>query len=156
MNQLSVGQEAPKFSAKNQKGEFISLEDLKGSKVILYFYPKDNTPGCTKEACSFRDNWEIFKSNNIQVLGISKDASKSHVKFIEKHQLPFTLLTDSEPCPVATLYNSYGLKKFMGREYYGMMRHTFVINKDGKIELIYLKVKSENMAKQIINDLKLN
>ena len=98
----------------------------------------------------------IFQSNNIQVLGISKDASNSHIKFIDKHKLPFTLLTDSEPCPVATLYESYGLKKFMGREYYGMMRHSFVIDKEGKIELIYLKVKSENMANQILDDLKLN
>ncbi len=81
---------------------------------------------------------------------------KSHIKFIDKHKLPFTLLTDTDPCPVARLYQSYGLKKFMGREYYGMMRHTFVINIDGKIELIYLKVKSENMANQILNDLKLN
>tara|TARA_B100001029_G_scaffold170666_1_gene166724 strand:+ start:524 stop:793 length:270 start_codon:yes stop_codon:yes gene_type:complete len=89
-------------------------------------------------------------------LGISKDAFKSHVKFIDKHNLPFTLLTDSEPCPVATLYESYGLKKFMGREYYGMMRHTFVIDQEGKIELIYLKVKSEHMASQILIDLKLN
>jgi len=95
-------------------------------------------------------------SNNIRVFNNSKDASKSHVKFIDKHQLPFTLLTDSEPCPVATSYESYGLKKFMGREYYGMMRHTFVIDKEGKIELIYLKVKSENMANQVLSDLKLN
>ena len=134
----------------------FTLKDTLGKYVVLYFYPKDDTPGCTKEACSFRDNWELFKSNNIQVLGISKDASKSHIKFIDKHKLPFTLLTDSDPCPVAASYESYGLKKFMGREYYGMMRHTFVVNKDGKIELIYLKVKSDNMANQILNDLKLN
>ena len=153
---LCIGGSAPDFTLPNQDGGDISLSSLKGSRVVIYFYPKDNTPGCTKEACSFRDRWDLFKSNNIQVLGISKDASKSHVKFIDKHQLPFTLLTDIEPCSVATSYESYGLKKFMGREYYGMMRHTFVIDQDGKIELIYLKVKSENMANQIINDLKLN
>ena len=153
---LCIGDSAPDFTLPNQDGVDTNLSSFKGSRVVIYFYPKDDTPGCTKEACSFRDNWELFKSNNIQVLGISKDASKSHVKFIDKHQLPFTLLTDIEPCPVAASYESYGLKKFMGREYYGMMRHTFVIDKDGKIELIYLKVKSANMASQILNDLKLN
>ena len=152
---LCIGDYAPDFTLPNQDSVDTSLSSFKGSRVVIYFYPKDDTPGCTKEACSFRDKWELFKLNNIQVLGISKDASKSHIKFIDKYKLPFTLLTDNEPCPVATLYESYGLKKFMGREYYGMMRHTFVIDKDGKIELIYLKVKSENMANQILNDLKL-
>ena len=123
--------------------------------MVLYFYPKDDTPGCTKEACNFRDRWEIFENKEIQVLGISKDAGVSHLKFINKYQLPFTLLTDSEPCPVASSYGSYGLKKFMGREYMGMMRHTFVIDIDGKVEFIYLKVKADKMADQIMNDLKL-
>ena len=153
---LCIGDVAPGFTLPNQDGVDTSLSSFKGSRVVIYFYPKDDTPGCTKEACSFRDNWDLFKTNNIQVLGISKDASNSHTKFIDKHKLPFVLLTDSEPCPVATIYGSYGLKKFMGREYYGMMRHTFVIDKEGKIELIYLKVKSENMAMQILSDLKLN
>ena len=153
---LCIGDSAPDFTLPNQDSVDISLSSFKGSRVVIYFYPKDDTPGCTKEACSFRDNWGLFKSNNIQVLGISKDASKSHIKFIDKYKLPFILLTDSDPFPVATEYESYGLKKFMGREYYGMMRHTFVIDKDGKIELIYLKVKSANMANQIVNDLKLN
>ena len=153
---LCIGDFAPDFTLPNQDGIDTSLSSFKGSRVVIYFYPKDDTPGCTKEACSFRDNWELFKLNNIQVLGISKDASKSHIKFIDKHTLPFTLLTDSDPCPVASLYQSYGLKKFMGREYYGMMRHTFVVDKQGKVELIYLKVKSANMANQVLNDLKLN
>ena len=153
---LCIGDSAPDFTLSNQDGLDTSLSSFRGSRVVIYFYPKDDTPGCTKEACSFRDRWDLFKSNNIQVLGISKDASKSHIKFIDKHKLPFTLLTDCEPCPVATLYQSYGLKKFMGREYYGMKRHTFVIDKDGKLELIYFKVKSENMAMQILSDLKLN
>ena len=153
---LCIGDSAPDFTLPNQDSVDISLSSFKGSRVVIYFYPKDNTPGCTKEACSFRDDWELFQSNNIQVLGISKDASKSHIKFIDKYKLPFILLTDNEPCPVAASYESYGLKKFMGREYYGMMRHTFVIDQDGKIELIYLKVKSANMANQILNDLKLN
>ena len=152
---LCIGDFAPDFTLPNQDGVDTSLSSFKGSRVVIYFYPKDNTPGCTKEACSFRDRWDLFKLNNIQVLGISKDTSKSHIKFIDKHKLPFTLLTDSDPYPVATLYESYGLKKFMGREYYGMMRHTFVIDQEGKLELIYLKVKSEYMANQILIDLKL-
>ncbi len=152
---LSIGDSAPDFTLPNQDGVDTSLSSFKGYRVVIYFYPKDNTPGCTKEACGFRDRWDLFKLNNIHVLGISKDAEKSHVKFIDKYNLPFTLLTDNEPCPVASLYESYGLKKFMGREYYGMMRHTFVIDKEGKIELIYLKVKAENMAYQILTDLKL-
>ena len=153
---LCVGDTAPDFTLPNQDGVEISLSSFIGTRVVIYFYPKDNTPGCTKEACSFRDRWDLFKLHDIQVLGISKDSSKSHLKFIDKYQLPFELLTDSEPCPVATLYESYGLKKFMGKEYYGMMRHTFIIDKEGKIELIYLKVKAENMANQILVDLKLN
>ena len=153
---LCIGDFAPDFILPDQDGIDTNLSSFKGSRVVIYFYPKDNTPGCTKEACGFRDRWDLFERNNIKVLGISKDASKSHIKFIDKHQLPFTLLTDSEPCAVATSYESYGLKKFMGREYYGMMRHTFVVDKEGKIELIYLKVKAENMANQVISDLKLN
>ncbi len=153
---LCIGDLAPDFTLPNQDGTSISLSSFKGSRVVIYFYPKDDTPGCTKEACSFRDQWDLFASNNINVLGISKDASKSHMKFISKYKLPFTLLTDNEPCPIATAYGSYGLKKFMGREYYGMMRHTFVIDKEGKIELIYLKVKSDQMANQILIDIGLN
>ena len=122
---------------------------------MIYFYPKDQTPGCTKEACNFRDCWEVFESHQIKVLGISKDGAASHLKFINKYELPFVLLTDAEPCPVATAYESYGLKKFMGREYMGMMRHTFVVDPEGKIEVIYLKVKAANMANQIIKDLDL-
>ena len=120
---------------------------------MIYFYPKDQTPGCTKEACNFRDRWNAFAANQIQVLGISKDDALSHSKFIKKNDLPFVLLTDPEPCPVATKYESYGLKKFMGREYMGMMRHTFVIDPEGKIEVIYKKVKAAIMADQILQDL---
>ena len=153
---LRIGDPAPDFTLSNQESTDISLSSFKGSRVVIYFYPKDNTPGCTKEACNFRDNWDLFESSGIQVLGISKDDSNSHLKFINKYVLPFTLLTDLEPCPVATSYESYGLKKFMGREYYGMMRHTYVVDKDGKIELIYLKVKAANMANQILIDLGLD
>jgi peroxiredoxin Q/BCP len=120
---------------------------------VIYFYPKDDTPGCTKEACNFRDRWADLESQGIRVLGISKDNAASHGKFIAKYTLPFTLLTDAEPCPVATAYDSYGLKKFMGKEYMGMLRQTFVVDAEGKLELVYEKVKAETMADQILSDL---
>tara|TARA_B100000700_G_C14574876_1_gene637328 strand:+ start:55 stop:528 length:474 start_codon:yes stop_codon:yes gene_type:complete len=152
---LRIGDPAPDFTLPNQNGDLLSLASLKGSRVIIYFYPKDATPGCTKEACNFRDHWKIFEKNGITVLGISKDPSSSHLKFIDKYKLPFVLLTDSEPCPVASSFDSYGLKKFMGREYMGMKRHTFVIDPQGNIELIYFKVKADKMADQILEDLSL-
>ncbi len=150
---LQVGDKAPGFTLPDQNGTSVSLSSFKGKRVVIYFYPKDDTPGCTKEACNFRDLWDSFQSHGIQVLGISKDSDKSHLKFISKYNLPFTLLTDSEPCLVAASYESYGLKKFMGREYMGMMRKTFVVNSEGKIELIYHKVKAATMATQILTDL---
>ena len=153
---LQIGDPAPDFSLPNQDGEPVKLSDLKGQRVIVYFYPKDDTPGCTKEACNFRDRWEVFAEQGIRVLGISKDNGTSHTKFISKHELPFTLLSDPEPCPVATLYESYGLKKFMGREYMGMMRHTFVVDAEGNLERIYLKVKAATMADTILTDLGLS
>jgi peroxiredoxin Q/BCP len=152
---LQIGDPAPDFTLPDQKGESVSLSSLAGQRVVIYFYPKDDTPGCTKEACNFRDRWGAFEAHGIKVLGISKDGANSHEKFIGKYDLPFTLLTDAEPCPVATAYESYGLKKFMGKEYMGMMRHTFVIDAEGKLELIYLKVKAEAMADQILADLSL-
>jgi len=150
---LKVGDPAPEFTLPNQAGEPVSLAELRGQRVVIYFYPKDDTPGCTKEACNFRDQWSAFEQHNIAVLGISKDGATSHAKFIAKYELPFTLLTDAEPCPVAASYDSYGLKKFMGREYMGMMRHSFVVDPDGKIERIYTKVKAETMADDILRDL---
>ena len=153
---LEIGDPAPNFTLPDQSGETVQLSDLRGKRVVLYFYPKDDTPGCTKEACNFRDRWDRFSEAGIHVLGISKDNSTSHTKFIDKHALPFTLLTDPEPCPVASSYDSYGLKKFMGREYMGMMRHTFVVDAEGKIERIYLKVKAASMADTILNDLGLS
>ena len=150
---LQIGDPAPDFTLPNQNGEPVQLSSLRGQRVVLYFYPKDATPGCTKEACNFRDRWDVLQQNGIQVLGISKDNAASHTKFISKHTLPFTLLTDEEPCAVASSYGSYGLKKFMGREYMGMMRHTFLIDADGKVENIYLKVKSATMADDLISDL---
>ena len=150
---LQVGDVAPAFSLPDQNGSTVELAQFHGQRVVIYFYPKDDTPGCTKEACNFRDQWARFEEHNIAVLGISKDGAGSHSKFIDKYSLPFTLLTDAEPCPVAESYGSYGLKKFMGKEYMGMMRHTFVVDPEGRIEKAYLKVKAETMADDILTDL---
>jgi len=150
---LQVGDVAPAFSLPDQNGSTVELGQFHGQRVVIYFYPKDDTPGCTKEACNFRDQWARFEEHNIAVLGISKDGAGSHSKFIDKYNLPFTLLTDAEPCPVAESYGSYGLKKFMGKEYMGMMRHTFVVDPEGRIEKAYLKVKAETMADDILTDL---
>ena len=152
---LAIGDAAPDFTLPDQDGNPVTLSALRGQRVVIYFYPKDDTPGCTKEACNFRDRWAEIESQGIRVLGISKDDAASHGKFIAKYSLPFTLLSDAEPCPVATAYHSYGLKKFMGNEYMGMLRQTFVIDAEGKIELVYEKVKAETMADQIFTDLAL-
>ena len=152
---LAIGDAAPDFTLPDQDGKPLTLSSLRGQRVVIYFYPKDDTPGCTKEACNFRDRWSDLESQGIRVLGISKDNAASHGKFIAKYTLPFTLLTDAEPCPVATAYDSYGLKKFMGKEYMGMLRQTFVVDAEGKLELVYEKVKAETMADQILSDLAL-
>tara|TARA_Y100001970_G_scaffold255743_1_gene332730 strand:+ start:154 stop:621 length:468 start_codon:yes stop_codon:yes gene_type:complete len=152
---LKIGDKAPEFTLEDSFKKQISLNDFKGKRIIIYFYPKDNTPGCTKEACNFKENWEILKKNNYVVIGISKDDASSHQKFVEKFELPFILLTDPMPCNVASAYESYGLKKFMGKEYMGMMRNTFLIDENGKILKIYLKVKAAIMADHIVSDLKL-
>jgi len=150
---LAIGDAAPDFTLPDQDGKPLTLSSLRGQRVVIYFYPKDDTPGCTKEACNFRDRWSDLESQGIRVLGISKDNAASHGKFIAKYTLPFTLLTDAEPCPVATAYHSYGLKKFMGKESMGMFRQTFVVDAEGKLELVYEKVKAETMADQILSDL---
>ena len=153
---LQIGDSAPDFTLPNQDGTSISLSSFRGERVVIYFYPKDQTPGCIKEACNFRDRWQDFEAHQIKILGISKDGAASHLKFIDKYDLQFQLLTDLEPCPIASAYGSYGLKKFMGREYMGMMRHTFVIDPNGRIEAIYLKVKADSIANQVLNDLGLD
>jgi peroxiredoxin Q/BCP len=150
---LAIGDAAPDFTLPDQDGKPLTLSSLRGQRVVIYFYPKDDTPGCTKEACNFRDRWSDLESQGIRVLGISKDNAASHGKFIAKYTLPFTLLTDAEPCPVATAYHSYGLKTFMGKEHMGMLRQTFVVDTEGKLELVYEKVKAETMADQILSDL---
>jgi peroxiredoxin Q/BCP len=149
---LSVGDPAPDFSLPDGKGNIVRLADLKGKRVVLYFYPRDNTPGCTKEACNFRDTYPEFQGKDVVILGVSTDDAKSHEKFTTKFDLPFPLLTDEEG-KVATTYDSYGLKKFLGKEFMGISRNTFVIGTDGRIEKIYKKVKPEAHAEAILADL---
>ena len=149
MNQLSVGQEAPKFSAKNQKGELISLENLKGNKVILYFYPKDNTPGCTAQACNLTENISALKKEGFIVLGVSPDGEKSHNKFIDKYNLQFDLLVDEDK-KLCNEYGVWGKKKFMGREYDGVHRTTFIIDENGMIDQIINKVETKRHSQQIL------
>jgi len=148
---LELNKPAPDFELSDQTGETHKLSDYRGKRVVLYFYPKDDTPGCTAEACSFRDNYSVFKQNGIVILGVSADSEKSHAKFQEKYHLPFTLLSDSEHT-VSEAYGVWGLKKFMGREYYGINRSTFLINEDGNLVKIYAKVKPEAHAQEIIEE----
>ena len=149
---LQVGDLAPDFSLADADGNTVSLSDLKGKRVVLYFYPRDNTPGCTKEACAFRDNYAAYQAKDVIILGVSADDAKSHQKFITKHDLPFPLLVD-EGAAVATAYGSYGLKKFMGKEYMGINRSTFVIGPDGTLEKIYRKVKAEKHPGELLTEL---
>jgi thioredoxin-dependent peroxiredoxin len=149
---LAPGDLAPDFTLPDAEGNLVKLADFRGKRVVLYFYPRDNTPGCTKEACGFRDVYPDYQAQDVVVLGISMDDAKSHTKFVQKFDLPFPLLSDLEG-QVAAAYDSYGLKKFMGKEYMGVIRNTFLIDPDGKIEKIYLKVKPDNHAIGILSDL---
>jgi thioredoxin-dependent peroxiredoxin len=149
---LKPGDLAPNFSLPDAQGNLINLDELRGKRVILYFYPRDNTPGCTKEACAFEEKYPEYQSRDIVVLGVSTDDAKSHIKFTQKYQLSFPLLCDID-ASVATSYGCYGLKKFMGKEYMGITRMTFVIDADGKIEKIYRKIKPELHAAEILADL---
>lgn len=149
---LDVGNHAPEFSLLDGDGNTVKLKNLRGQWVVLFFYPKDNTPGCTKEACGFRDHYPAFQSDETVVLGISLNDAKSHTKFSTKYELPFPLLCD-EDATVSTAYESYGLKKFMGKEYEGIYRQTFIIDPEGKLAKIYRKVKPEPHAEQVLNDL---
>ena len=140
MNELSVGAKAPSFSAPDQSGKTISLSDFAGKKVVLYFYPKDDTPGCTVEACSFRDDHSAFKKKGAVIIGVSPDSAKSHAKFIEKFTLPFTLLADSDH-KIAEAFGVWVEKSMYGKKYMGVERSTFVINAEGKLSAIYRRVK---------------
>ena len=146
---LKEGSAAPNFTAKNANGETVRLKDLRGHKVVLYFYPKDDTPGCTKEACSFRDEFSEFKKSGIEVLGVSVNSEASHQKFAAKYKLPFTLLADPDHS-IADAYGVWGEKKFMGRTYMGVKRITFLIDEKGKIKKIFEKVKPEEHAREVL------
>jgi peroxiredoxin Q/BCP len=149
---LKVGDVAPKFSVATSGGGKISLADYKGQNVILYFYPKDDTPGCTKEACAFRDGFADFKKKGAVVLGVSPDSVKSHDKFVEKFKLPFTLLADEDK-KIVQAYGVWGEKTFMGRKYQGVFRVTFLIGPDGRIKKIWPTVKPEAHAAEVLAEL---
>ena len=149
---LKVGDRAPEFSLPDTYGNVTTLSSLKGKRVVLYFYPRDNTPGCTKEACGFRDNYAQFQAKNTLIFGVSTDTAKSHLKFVEKFELPFPLLCDVD-AQVATAYESHGKKKMMGKEYLGIFRNTFVIDAEGEIEKIYLAVKAELHPAQVLAEI---
>ena len=148
---LELNQPALDFELSDQDGKLHKLADYRGKRVVLYFYPKDDTPGCTAEACSFRDNYSVFKQNDIKILGVSADSEKSHAKFQEKYQLPFTLLSDPDH-KVCEAYGVWGLKKYMGKEYYGINRTTFLIDEEGNLVKIYEKVKPAEHAQEIMSE----
>ncbi|MFT6440727.1 MAG: peroxiredoxin Q/BCP [Salibacteraceae bacterium] len=149
MTTLKAGDKAPDFSGLNEKDETISLNDFKGKKLVLYFYPKDMTPGCTTQSCNLRDNYDTLLKQGYEVLGVSADSTKRHIKFIEKYDLPFSLLAD-EDHTVLNAYGVWGLKKFMGKEYDGIHRTTFVIDENGIIIEVIGKVKTKEHAEQIL------
>lgn len=146
---LKIGDKAPDFKGIDQDGKEISLKDFKGKKLVLYFYPKDNTPGCTAEACDLRDNYQRFESMGYKIVGVSKDSEKSHKGFIEKFNLPFPLISDKD-AQILKSYDAWGRKKFMGKEYDGIIRKTFVIDQEGLISDIIEKVDTKAHSKQII------
>ena len=151
---LKEGDEAPAFTATTNVGGTVSLADFKGRNVILYFYPKDDTPGCTKEACAFRDYFAEFRKKGAVVLGVSVDSVKSHGKFVEKYRLPFTLLADEDK-KIVQAYGVWGEKSFMGRKYLGTYRVTFLIGPDGRIKKIWPQVKPEEHAEEVLAALEL-
>ena len=149
---LKIGEKAPTFTLKDKNNNDVSLSDFLGKKIVLYFYPRDNTPGCTRQACAFAESYSIFKEKNVEVIGISKDSIASHVKFAEKYNLPFTLLSDPELIAI----NAYGVwqeKKMCGKVGMGVVRTTFIIDENGNIEKIMPKVKPDTNAQEILAEL---
>ncbi|MEL6776739.1 MAG: thioredoxin-dependent thiol peroxidase [Cyanobacteria bacterium J06597_16] len=149
---LNIGDAAPDFSMSDADGNTVTLSDFKGKRVVMFFYPRDNTPGCTKEACAFRDAYAGLQAKEVVVLGVSTDSAKSHTKFATKHDLPFPLLVDEDGA-TGTLYGCYGLKKMYGKEYMGITRSSFIIGPNGTLEKIYRKVKPEPHVADVIADI---
>ncbi|MBN1416035.1 MAG: thioredoxin-dependent thiol peroxidase [Bacteroidales bacterium] len=155
MAYLKEGAAAPVFSGKDQDGKTVGLKDYIGQKVILYFYPKDDTPGCTAEACNLRDNYEGLISKGFAIIGVSPDSEKSHAKFRNKYTLPFSLIADPE-AKVLKAYGAWGEKKMYGKSYKGVLRTTYVIDEQGKIMKVFTKVDTRNHTQQILTELGLN
>jgi peroxiredoxin Q/BCP len=155
MAQLLEGQKAPDFEALNQDGKKIRLSDFRGKKVVLYFYPKDDTPGCTAEACNLRDNYNELIKKGFEVIGVSPDGEKSHTKFREKYSLPFNLVCDPDKS-ILKSYGAWGKKAMYGKLLDGVFRTTYVIDEDGNIEKVITKVDTKNHTHQIMEELKLN
>ncbi len=151
MTNLKKGDKAPAFKGKDQDGNVISLSDFKGHKLVLYFYPKDSTPGCTSQACNLRDNYDLLIEKGYKVAGVSADSEKSHKKFIEKNKLPFPLIADTDK-EILKAYGVWGPKKFMGREFLGIHRTTFVIDEEGSILEVIEKVQTKDHTAQIISE----
>ena len=147
---VTIGDQIPDFQATIQDGSTIKLSDYRGKKVVIYFYPKDNTPGCTAESCDLRDNYERFQAAGYEILGVSGDSEKSHVKFITKHELPFDLIADEDKS-VHDVFGVWGEKKNYGRTYMGTIRTTFIIDEEGKLIDIIEKVKTKAHAAQILD-----
>lgn len=150
---IEIGQQAPDFTLKDQEGKDVSLSNFQGKNIILYFYPKDMTPGCTTQACDFRDNYEAFEQYNTVIIGISPDPIERHQKFIAKHGLPFKLLADTEQ-EVAKLYDVWKLKKMFGKEFYGIERSTFIINQAGILQKEFRKVKVKGHIEETLQFVK--
>ena len=153
MTLLEVGAKAPEFNTVDQNGKKVSLKDFKGKRVILYFYPKDDTPGCTKEACAFRDKFPDFRKLKVDILGVSVDDEKSHKKFVEKYELPFTLLVDTDK-KIVESYGVWGEKSLYGKKYMGTNRVTYLIDETGHISAVFPKVKPESHAEELLDVLK--
>jgi len=153
MKLLEVGTKAPSFKGVDQNGKKIALSDYKGKKIVLYFYPKDNTPGCTKEACAFRDGYDEFNKSGVEVIGVSIDGEQSHRSFIEKYRLPFTLIADTDK-KIVEEYGVWGEKSLYGKKYMGVNRVTYLIDESGRIAAVFPKVKPERHAEEILDLLK--
>ncbi|MAW66122.1 MAG: thioredoxin-dependent thiol peroxidase [Flavobacteriales bacterium] len=153
MTKLKEGDKAPDFRGFIESGSEVSLSNYRGKKLVLYFYPKDNTPGCTAQACNLTENQELLKNAGFEILGVSPDSVKKHQNFISKYSLGFSLIADEEK-EVIKAYQVWGPKKFMGKEYDGIHRTTFIINEQGNIERVFTKVKTKEHAKQILESYK--